>query len=313
MLSRRHLRIKVLHALYEYFQNPGADMARGTKKLREKIDSIYDLYLYELKALHDIFRIAEQDIDRRKNKRLPSKEDLNPNLRFVENPFLKWLEEDETFRKQVEQNHISWSDDREILRRIYKEFVQSEEYQQYMNAAESTLEDDKRIVKQLYGIYIVHDEAMQQFYEERNLHWADDLDAAQMMVAKTIKKFKDPEEEVNRLPRLIKDQDDVEFAMTLFTKSIVNSNDYQQMILEKATNWEVDRIAMIDIILMKQALAEMTSFKEIPVKVSLNEYIELSKEYSTPKSSNFINGILDKIKADLQNSGEIRKIGRGLL
>lgn len=313
MLSRRHLRIKVLHALYEYFQNPGSDMARGTKKLREKIDSIYDLYLFELKALHDIYRIAEQDIDRRKNKRLPSKEDLSPNLRFVENPFLQWLEEDDAFKKQVEQNHISWSNDREILRRIYKEFVNSEEYQAYMNSPKNTLEDDKRIVKQLYGIYIVQDEAMHQFYEERNMHWADDLDAAQMMVTKTIKKFTDSEDTTNRLPRLIKDHDDLEFALTLFTKSIVNSEDYQELILKKATNWEADRIAMVDIILMKQALAEMTSFKEIPVKVSLNEYIELSKEYSTPKSGNFINGILDKIKADLEEKGEIRKIGRGLL
>ncbi len=313
MLSRRHIRIKVLHALYEYFQNPGTDMARGTKKLRESIHSIYDLFLYELKALHDIHKIALEDIERRKNKRLPSKEDLNPNTRFVDNRFLNWLDNNREFEKQVEQNRVSWSEDREILRRIYKEFIDGEEYETYMTQVENTVEDDKRIIRQLYGLLIVNDDILHQYYEDADMHWADDLDAAQMMVAKTIKRYDEEMNEFTALPKLIKDQDDLEFAMTLYTKCIVNSDEFGELILEKATNWEADRIAMIDIILMKLALAELLNFKEIPVKVTLNEYIELSKEYSTPKSGNFINGILDKLKSDLEDKGDIRKIGRGLL
>ena len=313
MLSRRHIRIKVLHALYEYFQNEGTEMTRGKKRLLESIHGIYDLYLYELKVLTDLLRIAEDEIERRRSKRLPSKEDLNPSLRFVNNSFLNWLKDNVNFKKEVELNHISWGDDRETLRKIFKEMEASEEYQQYLTLPENSLEDDKKFVKWLYGSLVVNSDLIHQLYEDKNMHWADDLDAAQMMVAKTIKRFKDDMDEYSPLPKLIKDSDDVAFAETLYTKCIANSEDYEKLIHEKAVNWEMDRIALIDIILMKQAIAELINFKEIPIKVTFNEYIELSKEYSTPKSGNFINGILDKLKTDLVEKGDIRKIGRGLL
>ncbi|MGB0176881.1 MAG: transcription antitermination factor NusB, partial [Owenweeksia sp.] len=156
-------------------------------------------------------------------------------------------------------------------------------------------------------------ETIHQLYEDRNMHWADDLDAAQMMVAKTLKSYSEEQDETTSLPELLKDDSDIEFARTLYRTSIKNSESYGEMIHEKANNWEMDRIAVVDVILMKMALAELVSFNEIPVKVTLNEYIELSKEYSTPKSGNFINGILDKLKNELTEAGDIRKIGRGLL
>lgn len=313
MLSRRHIRIKVLHALYEYFQNEGTDMARGKKRLLESIEGIYDLYLYELKTLTDLLRIAEDEIERRKNKRLPSREDLNPSLRFVNNSFLNWLKENTNFKKEVELNHISWGDNKEALRKIFKEMEASEEYQEYLALPENSVEEDKKFVKWVYGALIVNSELIQQLYEDKNMHWADDLDAAQMMVSKTIKRYKADMDEYSRLPRLIKDHDDLEFAEILYKKCITHSQDYEKLIHEKAVNWEMDRIALIDIILMKQAIAELVNFKEIPIKVTFNEYIELSKEYSTPKSGNFINGILDKLKTELVDKGDIRKIGRGLL
>lgn len=313
MLSRRHIRIKVLHALYEYFQNEGNDMARGNKRLMESIHGIYDLYLYELKALHDLLRIAEDEIERRKNKRLPSAEDLNPSLRFVNNSFLNWLKDNVNFKKEVELNHISWGDDREALRKIFKQMEASKEYAEYLSLPENSIEEDKKFIKWVYGALIVNSDLIHQLYEDKNMHWADDLDAAQMMVAKTIKRFGDEMDEYTRLPRLIKDNDDLDFAETLYKKCITNSDEYESLIHEKAVNWEMDRIALIDIILMKQAIAELVNFKEIPIKVTFNEYIELSKEYSTPKSGNFINGILDKLKTDLVDKGDIRKIGRGLL
>lgn len=313
MLSRRHIRIKVLHALYQYFQNPGTDMGRGSRKLVESILSIYDLYLFELKALTDLRRIAEDEIERRKNKRLPSQEDLNPKLNFVENRFLNWLESNVNFKKQVEQNRISWGDSRDALRRIYRELESTEEFAEYLNLPETNEEADKKIIRWLYGTFIINNEGLHQLYEEKDMHWADDLDAAQMMVAKTLKKFDAKKDEFSPLPRLIKDDSDIEFAETLYKRSIVMSEEYEKMILEKAKNWEMDRIALIDIILMKLAISELLNFQDIPVKVTLNEYIELSKEYSTPKSGLFINGILDKLKADLIEKGEIRKVGRGLL
>lgn len=313
MLSRRHIRIKVLHALYQYFQNPGSDMGRGVKRLMESIHGIYDLYLYELRALTNLRQIAEDDIERRKNKRLPSQEDLNPSLNFVQNSFLVWLENNVAYKKQIEQNHVSWVENRETLRKIYREMEQEQEFQKYLNSGKSDIEADKHIVKWIYGTFIVNNDVIHQLYEEKDMHWADDLDAAQMMVTKTIKKFDGNNDEYSSMPRLIKDHSDLEFAEVLYRKSINNSDEYDKMIHEKARNWEADRIALIDTILMKQAISEMLNFQDIPVKVTLNEYIELGKEYSTPKSGVFLNGILDKLKEELMEKGEIRKIGRGLL
>lgn len=313
MLSRRHIRIKVLQALYEYFQNEGTEMTRGNKRLLESIHGIYDLYLFELKALSDLLRIAEDEIDRRKNKRLPTAEDLNPSTRFVDNLFLNWLKTNINFNKQIELNHVSWGENKETLRNIYKQMEGSDEYQEYIALSANDIDADKKFVKWVYGTYIVNSDLVHQLYEDKNMHWADDLDAAQMMVTKTIKRFTAEMDEFSPLPKLIKDTDDIAFAETLYKKCIANSEAYEQLIHEKAVNWEMDRIALIDIILMKQAIVELTNFKEIPIKVTFNEYIELSKEYSTPKSGNFINGILDKLKADLVDKGDIRKIGRGLL
>lgn len=313
MLSRRHIRIKVLQALYQYFQNEDMDMHRGVKRLEESIQNIYSLYLYELKALADIHRFAEDEIERRKNKKLPTREDLNPNLKFVENSFLVWLRGNKDFQKQIEQNAITWGDNREALRRIFKDFAKSEDYVAYMQSEKRSAAEDKKLVTSLYGKFMVENDIMHQLYEEMDMHWADDLDAAQMMVTKTIKRYKEEDDEFSRLPRLIKDQDDLDFALALYRKVISKNKEYQDLITEKAHNWEMDRIALLDIILMKLAIAELTTFKEIPVKVTLNEYIELGKEYSTPKSGNFINGILDKLKKDLMEKGDIRKIGRGLL
>lgn len=313
MLSRRHLRIKVLHSLYEMSHNDDLNLARGLKRLNASIDNIYRLYLLELKLLGEFLRIADDEVERRKNKKLPTPEDLNPPLNFVNNRFLNWLTTNRAFLTAVEANKTSWREEREMLRKVFREFSQSEEYIKYQSLDSPDANDDRKIIKRLYGGYIVNNEMLHQVYEDRDIHWADDLDAAQMMVSKTLKKFSESSDENTSLPRLIKDKDDLDFARTLFTRVVNNSDKYEEMIREKAKHWELDRIAQIDMILMKQALAEMIAFNEIPVKVTLNEYIELSKEYSTPKSGTFINGILDKLKEELMEAGDIRKIGRGLL
>lgn len=313
MLSRRHLRIKVLHALYEMSFNDEADLARALKRLNASIDNIFRLYLLELKLLADIRRIAEDEVERRKNKRLPTPEDLNPPLNFVNNSFLNWLSGNLAFLKAVETENISWREEKDMIRRIYREFSETEEFQSYQAQSNPDIKSDRKIIKRLYGSMIVNNELFHQIYEDRDIHWSDDLDAAQMMVSKTLKMFDETADEDTPLPRLIKDKDDLDFARTLLTRVVNNGSRYEELIREKAKHWELDRIAQVDMILMKLALAELISFKEIPVKVTLNEYIELSKEYSTPKSGIFINGILDKLKEELTAEGEIRKIGRGLL
>lgn len=313
MLSRRHIRIKVLQALYELGKDETVDIVVGIRKLQRSIDRIYELFLFELKAISDVHQFAKEQIEQKKNRKLPSKEDLNPNMRFAENKFLTWLENNNQFNSGIERYKINWGDEKDILIRIFKEFQESKEYQEYMSAEENTISDDKRIVKIFYGKHIVYSEVFHQLYEEKEMHWADDLDAAQMMVAKSLKSFGESFDESTALPSLLKDTSDLEFAKILYRDCRQNDSKYSELIHAKTKNWELERIAQIDVLLMKMALSELINFNQIPVKVSLNEYIEISKEYSTPKSGNFINGILDKLKFDLDESGEIKKIGRGLL
>jgi N utilization substance protein B len=313
MLSRRHIRIKVLQALYQYTQEESAQMSMSEKKLVNSIGHIYDLYLHELKCLTDILRIAEDQIEQKRNRKLPTEEDLNPNLKFINNRFLEWLDANPSYLKSIQDKKISWGDNRDIFKKIYKEFQETEDFKEYMSSTQNSVDEDKKIIKALYGKHLVHNETIHQLYEEKDLYWSDDLDAAQMMVAKTIKAFGKNVSGSGSLPALLKDSSDMDFARTLFKQRVIESDRFEKLIREKAENWEMERIAMLDILLMKMALTEMINFKEVPVKVSLNEYIELSKEYSTPKSGNFINGILDKLKVELSETGEIKKIGRGLL
>jgi N utilization substance protein B len=182
-----------------------------------------------------------------------------------------------------------------------------------MEAENNDLKEDRKIVKYLYGAYLVENENLHEVYEERNMFWSDDLDAAQSMVVKTITSFDAKREHIADLVPLIKNQDDLDFALKLFRVCVNEGKQFEERILAKAEHWEGDRIAVIDQLLMKMALAELVTFNQIPVKVTLNEYIELAKQYSTKRSGQFVNGILDKLQIEMTEAGEIRKIGRGLL
>jgi N utilization substance protein B len=312
MLNRRHLRIKVLHAFYAYRTDPQQGLVTGERNLRRSIEGIYDLYLYELRALWEIFQYAEHLLEVKRKKRLPSYEDLHPSRRFVENQVYRWMQAQVKLQEYWDDRHIRFGDDREILHKVFRDFQADESYQEYLQMEHNTVSADKKLLRYLYGQYLSENESLHQLYEERYMHWADDLDAAQMMVSKTLKKISG-NEEAKALQPLFKDQEDLTFALKLF-RTAVNENElFEQEIQEKTQNWDAERIAVIDILLMKLALAELTTFEQIPVKVTLNEFIELSKQYSTPKSGHFINGILDKIKDSLQEKGQIRKVGRGLL
>lgn len=341
MLTRRHIRIKVMQALYGFYQADERDASKSLTQLKSSLDNIYSLYLFELKALTLILRIAEDRIERNRGKNLPTEEDLNPNLKFVENSVLRSLADNKALQKEFELNSINWSEYRDMFAKIFRELAATDEYQQYLLGPRS-IKEDKRIVKFIYGTYISGNEDIHAIYEEMNMHWADDLDAAQMMVVKTIKVLMDingraiskvnftaeKAEDVfksNKLPsdfiiedqkitmNLFKDKADKLFGPQLFTKTTNKSKEQDDLISEKTKNWEADRIALLDNVLLKMAQTELTEFNEIPIRVTMNEYIELSKMYSTPKSSQFINGVLDQISIDLKAKGQIKKIGRGLM
>jgi N utilization substance protein B len=313
MLARRHIRIKVLQALYGFYRDDNPDMVSALKNLTRSLDRIYDLYLYDLVSLTEILSAAEGRISLGRKKHMPRADEVNPNQNFVNNRVLLLLKNNVRLNKMVAEKHISWAEYKEHFKKVVIKLMDDEEFQRYMRIEEPSFADDKKLVKYIYATYVSENEFLHNIYEDMSIHWADDLDAAQMMTSKTIKTLKEDSDEYHPLVKLYKDKEDETFGVQLFRKVVGSSKIYETLIAERTKNWESDRIATVDNILMKMAIAEFLGFQEIPVKVTLNEYIELAKEYSTPKSATFINGVLDKLVIDLREKNEIIKIGRGLL
>lgn len=314
MLNRRHLRIKVLQVLYAYFQSKEDSYKNADSQLTTSVERIYDLYIYLLLSFAELKAIAEFRIEENKKKMRPTEEDLNPNLKFVENAVIKALEESPELRRISEERKVNWMGDehREMFRKIFMQMRDDETYFEFMNNGESGFEEDKAFAIAIFKSEIANSPLVYNFFEEKSIHWLDDIDLACTAVIKTIKNM----EEGEFLPvfPLYKDQDDEkEFIQTLLRKTVAMDKENEALIDELTKNWELDRIAKMDILLMKMAITELQTFSSIPTKVTLNEYIEISKFYSTPKSNAFINGVLDKAIARLEKEGKIKKIGRGLM
>ncbi|MFZ4741294.1 MAG: transcription antitermination factor NusB [Bacteroidales bacterium] len=319
MLNRRYLRTKVMQALYAFFQSDDDRMDIAERNLIKSIDKLYELYIYQLSLLVELVDFAKRRLEENKLKHIPSAEDLNPNLRFVENKFIKQLENNKNFQLHVNQLKINWSEDQDMFRSIYIKVIESKAFNDYLNSTETSYAADKKIVISILRKFIISDEALQNYFEDKNIYWADDYLTVSMMVLKTIDSFKETDGELFALPELYKNEDrnnaddDKNFVIDLFRKTIINADKYEKLISKKTTNWEVERIAIVDNILIKMALVELLEFPSIPIKVSLNEYIEISKGYSSDKSKVFINGVLDKLIDDLKADKSIKKIGRGLI
>ncbi len=314
MLNRRHLRIKILQALYAFEQSKSTDIAKAEERLFENIQKMYDMYLFLMLIMLEIRTVAENKIEDGKKKRLPTDADINPNMRFVNNALLKQIEENKALQILSEKAKVNWMGEGELIRRMYKNLTETEEYRDYMAAEENSYEADKEVIIRIFKRHLINFESLQYFFEEKSIFWIDDLDIVASMVIKTFKSFAEDTDPTMELLPLWKDPtDEKPFVKTLFRKAILQSKEHEELIKSNADNWEIDRIALMDIIMMKMALTEAREFKQIPVKVTLNEYIEISKYYSTPKSSTFINGILDKLFAEMSEKGTIKKAGRGLI
>lgn len=312
MLSRRHLRVKVLQALYAYFQSEKNDLLAGEKELNLSIEKVYDLYISQLLILPELTHAATIQIEERKNKKLPTKEDLNPNYKFVNNLLIKKIAEDKTLASKASQRKINWTGEKELIRKLFATIQKSEVYEEYMKTTDNSFAEDAEFVAQIFKKFIVEDELLLHFYEERSIYWLDDFELVNSMLLKSLKQTK--EEAAYTILNLFNDEeDDRKFMIDLFRKTVINSKEYEEMISEKTKNWEVERIAAMDVLIMKMALTEVLNFSNIPVKVSLNEYIDVSKRYSTPKSNVFVNGVLDKIFNELKAENKIKKTGRGLI
>jgi transcription antitermination protein NusB len=315
MLNRRYLRIKAMQALYGFFQAEDGDMPRGERELMRSIDKTYELYIYLLLMFEELVRVASARIDIGKEKHLPTTEELNPNLRFVNNRLIAQLTAHQKLQREREIRKLTLQHDDELqlVRKIWENVRNSDEYKAYMASEEDSYAKDQEFVVDLFKIFFADDEGVEQFLEERNMHWPGDMNmAVAPAIIRTLESGTETREP--QLAPLFKDpEEDKQFIIDLFRKTIIDNELCEKLISEKTKNWEVDRIAVMDVILMKMAIAELLHFTSIPVKVTLNEYIEISKTYSTPKSKQFINGILDKLVADFRRDGTMQKTGRGLM
>lgn len=313
MLNRRHLRIKVLQSLYAYYQSVDPDMKKTENELFHSIEKMYDMYLYLLLLIVEMQGAAIEKIEAGKNKRLPSEEDLHPNTRFVTNAPLRVLANSKTLRAASEKTKINWSENPDLVKKEFRTLVETDEYKEYMNSSERGFHHDRIYLIRFFKKHLVNFEMLHDWFEEKSIFWNDDLDLVASMVIKTIKSIDEKADDFELLPLWKEGEEEKEFVSKLFRNTIVHGGEYSDLIGEYTKNWEIDRIAVMDIILMKMALAEAITFKNIPLKVTLNEYIELSKYYSTPKSHGFLNGVLDQLFSNLREKGDIKKTGRGLV
>lgn len=313
MISRRQLRIKTLQSLYAYYTTGREDMRRSEKELHFNIEKAYELYHYLLLLMIDVMLYAESRIEIARNKRIPTHEDLHPNTRFIENRLADQLRSNEHLLRFVEQHKLNWVNHPELIKEVYTRLIESKEYKEYMTAEENGYAEDKRLLSFIYSHIIFSSERLDSIMEEQSIYWNDDLEFITSMIVKTFKKFKEEDGPDKRLMELYKNKEDEEYVVKLYRQTIIHREEYVEYIKENTRNWDLDRIAFMDILIMQIAIAELIAFPSIPTKVTLNEYLEISKFYSTSKSNVFINGVLDKVVMQLKEEKKIKKSGRGLI
>jgi len=313
MISRRLLRIKALIALYAFNRREDESLAHAETELMFSIGKTYDLYHYMMMLVLEVADIANEKIDLALQKRMPTQTDLNPKRRFVDNYVIAQLRKNKAFNTYISQKKLSWVNYSHIPRLMYNTMIAWDVYEEYMNSEIHNYDSDKKFILKLVSIMFADSEDLHSNLEEQSIYWNDDLEYVISMVEKTLKKFKSDSDENSSMMPLFKNAEDEEFVKILFRKAVLNSEKCSALIDKNTTNWEVERIALMDILVMQLAITEIIEFPEIPVKVTLNEYIEISKYYCTSKSSTFVNGILDNIVKQIREEGLFNKYGRGLV
>jgi N utilization substance protein B len=304
-----------MQTIYSFLQVEDGNMNQSEKDLLRSIDRTYDLYLSVLILPCELADLENNQIEIARNKHLPTKQDLDPNLKFVSNKLIAKIRESSALQRELNTRKISWQSDNAIdtIRKTWEAMRNWEGYKRYMASENSSWEEDAEFIMDLFKKHVADSDLFEQYIEEISMHWPGDMNmAVAPAILKTYEMVK-PDGELKLAPLYKDPEDDRQFVLDLFRKTIIENEATSAIIGEKTKNWEVDRIAVMDVILMKMAITELKNFSSIPVKVTLNEYIEISKTYSTPKSRQFINGILDKLVADFREQGLIQKSGRGLM
>jgi N utilization substance protein B len=318
MLYRRHLRIKVLQALYSWYSGSNDDLPSGEKHLFQSIDKLYELFLYQLSFLVEVKNFALFRIEENKKKYYPTEEDLHPNLKFVQNQAIRLIEENHDFIRKTEKLKINWKPEENMVLKFYKMLRESDFYKKYMAQPGQSLEEDKKFLIKVVDRLMQDFDLLRSYYEEKNVFYAESYDLCGVLLIKFIDGLSPRFTADTPLPEIYttagqKINDDKLFIQKLYRKVILNNEELNEIIRAKSKSWDFERIPLLDVILLKMAIVELKEMPTIPVKVTLNEYIELAKYFSTPKSKTFINGVLDKLIKEFKEQGLIKKTGRGLI
>lgn len=307
MINRVLIRLKIIQIVYAYYQNGSKNLDSAEKELFYSLSKAYDLYNYLLMLMIALTNYAQKRIDAAKAKLSPTEEDLNPNTKFVENKFIAQLEVNKQLMDFVANQKRTWANDEDFLKALFEKISASDIYKEYMAASDSSYDADRELWRKLYKTFIFNNEELDALLEDQSLYWNDDKEIVDTFVLKTIKRFDEKNGSDQPLLPEFKDDEDQEFARRLFRRSILNCDYYRHLISENTRNWDLDRVAFMDVIIMQCALAEILSFPNIPISVSLNEYVDIAKVYSTNKSGSFVNGTLDGIVKVLKKEGKLTK------
>lgn len=307
MINRVLIRLKIVQIVYAYYQNGGKNLDTAEKELFFSLSKAYDLYNYLLLLMVEVTKQAERKQSAAKSKLLPTAEELYPNTKFVDNRFIAQLEVNRQLSEFSENQKKTWENESDFVKSLCEKIMDSDIYKEYMASETSSYEEDRELWRKIYKRIIFNNPELDQVLEDQSLYWNDDKEIVDTFVLKTIKRFDEKNGSKQPLLPEFKDEEDQNFARRLFRRTILNADYYRHLISENTRNWDFDRVAFMDVVIMQIALAEILSFPNIPVSVSLNEYVEIAKLYSTPKSGSFINGTLDGIVNVLKKENKLTK------
>ncbi len=312
MLSRRLLRVKVVKAVYAHLQTEADNIPQSEKNLLISIDKAYDLYFHMLSLLPELVNYAEARQEIARNKMLPTYEDLNPNRKFVENRAIERIASCQEITDYCSLKRLSWNDNADLIKSIYNTLTEQPFFKNYMSRETRSFKEDAELASDIFMNILETDELLESVLEDQSIFWGDDLGYILTMASRTVTSMRESHQTVKLLPKF-KSAEDLDFSKRLLREAIIHFNEYRELIDSHTNNWDIERLALMDNVILAVAIAEAKNFASIPVKVTMNEFIDIAKYYSTPSSSTFINGVLDKIITRGVEEGWIFKTGKGLL
>lgn len=307
MINRNLIRIRIVQIVYSWYQNTNKDLRNAEKELMFGLQKSYDLYYYMLLLMVELTNLYQDRVDTKRNKFLPTEEDLNPNTHLIDNKFILQLRENRQFNKYLTERPMLWDGNEGFIKNLLDTIVSSEAYREYTEIVSPTYDEDREFWRKAFKKFLYQNEELDDILEDECIYWNDDVEIVQSFVMKTIRKFSEEKGAQQPLLPMFKDEEDREFALKLLHNTILNEKKYRNLIEKHTDKWDFERIAFMDLVIMQVALSEISTFESIPTSVSLNEYIEIAKMYSTPKSGTFVNGILDAIVQETKQDNRMFK------